>query len=469
MPRRPLGSSTSTSSSSSTSFTNRFASRLSSSPSVNHTNSSRNSNNNRIPNRNKGILLIFIGVTFFGCVFWFSFFHRSTAASIPLLGTLFQDLDKTFNSQSNTRLPSLQSQYGAAHMQNLIAQSNNNIRGSNQDTPKQFIDVQHQPHNKPIIATNLQNGMQEHVHKSVEQGKRVEELDRLKREQAKLEEEIRKESLQGSSSTSTTNAIVESESEENTNTESWISRHRRIKRERRQQRQRQRREQQEMEGNEEEQSQDNREPLRAPLPIGGIAPVRAVDETVQTINENNNNGLASLPDVLHPPPLPPNTADPAILAQLEQQKQQLLQSGANPNTIPLPPPPPMGVLPPPMLNNPSPQQPPQSIPGQAPPPLMNNPSTSIEGVYCSNSNQPRSQHPLLFNERYMKDTVLPKEKCENFFGNTWLRSFADSRREVCSPGNSNTGSRIWRYDAATGARFSWMKNVKIDFGKMRTV
>jgi hypothetical protein len=49
----------------------------------------------------------------------------------------------------------------------------------------------------------------------------------------------------------------------------------------------------------------------------------------------------------------------------------------------------------------------------------------------------------------------------------------ESRREVCVPGEadapSGVRSRIWRYDASTGGRFSWMRNVAIDFSRMQTV
>lgn len=87
---------------------------------------------------------------------------------------------------------------------------------------------------------------------------------------------------------------------------------------------------------------------------------------------------------------------------------------------------------------------------------------------------------MLYWQRF-RASSLPLPKCERFFGNTWLRHQLQSRTEICSPlpppgasavqgvpasnaaGSKRVRSRISRWDAATGTRLYWMRNVAIDF------
>lgn len=88
---------------------------------------------------------------------------------------------------------------------------------------------------------------------------------------------------------------------------------------------------------------------------------------------------------------------------------------------------------------------------------------------------------LAFYQRFMQDKPLEKEECESFYGNSWLRSFIDSRKEVCTPdgggsvsaadsvaGSPRVASRITGWEATTGGRFFWMRNVALDFTKAST-
>jgi hypothetical protein len=114
---------------------------------------------------------------------------------------------------------------------------------------------------------------------------------------------------------------------------------------------------------------------------------------------------------------------------------------------------------------------------------------TISSLYCTDTGRviASSSTPLIFEQRFLREGegALPIQRCERFLGNTWLRTFADSRREVCSPGDaaplqsppppSGGGllppsaprgrSRISRWDAATGSRLFWMRNVALDFSR----
>lgn len=96
---------------------------------------------------------------------------------------------------------------------------------------------------------------------------------------------------------------------------------------------------------------------------------------------------------------------------------------------------------------------------------------SLPSLHCLATDEvpgPPPHYPLAFPERFNTRGALPDPTCEAFLGNTWLRRFIDSRREVCSPGTDQHGvrSRITRWDAPTGGRFYWFRNVAVDFSRM---
>jgi hypothetical protein len=113
-------------------------------------------------------------------------------------------------------------------------------------------------------------------------------------------------------------------------------------------------------------------------------------------------------------------------------------------------------------------------------------------------------HPALLSSVYGDAPAppLPAQDCEDRYGNTWLRGLIESRTDVCaSPPLQSSGdlgsaaaagtarggsvggvggggggggskralrSRVTRWNAASGARFSWMRGVALDFPRMST-
>ena len=132
------------------------------------------------------------------------------------------------------------------------------------------------------------------------------------------------------------------------------------------------------------------------------------------------------------------------------------------------------------------------------------------------------RHPVLFPARYVKEEPLPQKDCEPKWGNSYLRSFLDSRYDSCVPnwsalseaeargmrasrglmeerrcvtrggcqaglhgalcssssrarspahpphssaGTPTVVSRITSWKVHTGANMHWMRNVAVDFGK----
>lgn len=112
------------------------------------------------------------------------------------------------------------------------------------------------------------------------------------------------------------------------------------------------------------------------------------------------------------------------------------------------------------------------------------------GLFCAAqpdgaaAEDPAAAGPVLYWQRF-RPSSLPLPKCERFFGNTWIRHQLQSRTEICSPlppagsaapqpipssnaaGSKRVRSRISRWDAATGTRLYWMRNVAIDFSTAR--
>lgn len=106
-------------------------------------------------------------------------------------------------------------------------------------------------------------------------------------------------------------------------------------------------------------------------------------------------------------------------------------------------------------------------------------STTTAAGSSSSSSSSLSSSPILFPQRW-KGIIHSSNYayCEQFYGNTWLREFIDSRKLSCLPPKPSSSSSssstlpystIASYEPVHGARLYWMKNIALDFNQIKRI
>lgn len=215
----------------------------------------------------------------------------------------------------------------------------------------------------------------------------------------------------------------------------------------------------------------------------------AVEPAAPGASSGSNPAAVEPVEPVSPPVAQPAAAQPPVAETGAATSAAAIAAGKLPGNAAADPAP-APVQQPPAVDQPQ-QQPPAPA-AEAPPPPEPAPAqpqpqqastqppagsgAAASGAHCTHSAPAgyAPSQPLLFPQRY-STAALPNQECENFYGNSWLRSFIDSRQDVCSPRAASAAddgqltSRITRWDAPTGARFYWMRDVMVDYTKMSLV